>query len=124
MPSPRSRSPSKWAAASSATTSARLLKDGTRAADYVGVEVKRERVELLTQHHRIFGVVTLARDGYRSRVTDLLNASDKDFVALAEVKVEPLDPNQSEEMHPFLAVHRRHIVYAVSHGEVPEGQKR
>lgn len=88
------------------------------------MEVKRERVELLTQHHRIFGVVTLARDGYRSRVTDLLNAQDKDFVALAQVRVEPLDEGQSTEEHPFLAVHRRHIVYAVSHGEVPEGQSR
>ncbi|MBJ7471871.1 MAG: hypothetical protein JHD16_11250 [Solirubrobacteraceae bacterium] len=88
------------------------------------MEVKRERVELLTQHHRITGVVTLARDGYRSRVSDLLNASDKDFVALGQVRVEPLDPNQEPEEHPFLAVHRRHIVYAVSHGEVPEGQRR
>ena len=88
------------------------------------MEVKRERVELLTQHHRITGVVTLARDGYRSRVSDLLNASDKDFVSLGQVKVEPLDPSQPIEEHPFLAVHRRHVVYAVSHGEVPEGERR
>ena len=101
-----------------------VLKRRPGSADNRGVEVKRERVELLTQHHRITGVVTLARDGYRSRVSDLLNASDKDFVALGNVRVEPLDPNQESEEHPFLAVHRRHIVYAVSHGEVPEGQRR
>lgn len=88
------------------------------------MEVKREKVELLTQHHRITGVVTLARDGYRSRVSDLLNASDKDFVALGQVVVEPLDRDQDTEEYPFLAVHRRHIIYAVSHGEVPEGQRR
>jgi hypothetical protein len=39
---------------------------------------------------RIHGVATLARDGFRSRVADMLNASDGDFVALTDVTIEPL----------------------------------
>ncbi|MCW2958892.1 MAG: hypothetical protein JWP18_1695, partial [Solirubrobacterales bacterium] len=34
-----------------------------------------ERVIIETVRHRIEGTVTLARDGYRSRLSDVLNAS-------------------------------------------------
>ncbi len=73
---------------------------------------RQERVLLETEHHRITGLLTLARDGYRSRVSDLLNAGERDFVSLTEVTVERLDGGGSDE-HPFLLVSRRHIVLAV-----------
>jgi len=84
------------------------------------MEHRRERIRLETARHRIEGLITLARDGYRSRVSDLLNASERDFLTLTEVKVEPLDGGPPEE-HPFLVVARRHIVFAVSPPEEPEG---
>ncbi len=73
---------------------------------------RTERVIFETESHRISGLLTLARDGYRSRVSDLLNANERDFVSLTEVTVERLDGGAAEQ-HPFLAVSRRHIVLAV-----------
>ncbi len=58
------------------------------------------------------GLVTLARDGYRSRMSDLLNANERDFVPLTDVIVERLDGGSSEQ-HAFVAVSRRHIVLAL-----------
>ncbi len=82
------------------------------------MEHREERIRLETARHRIEGSITLARDGYRSRVSDVLNASERDFLTLTEVTVEPLDGSPSED-HPFLAVARRHIVFAVASVEEP-----
>ena len=59
------------------------------------------------------GRLTLARDGYRSRVSDVLNASERDFITLTEVTVAPLEGGPVE-LHPYLTLARRHIVFAVS----------
>ena len=75
------------------------------------VEHRLERVTLETQRHRITGALTLARDGYRSRISDLLNATGRDFISLTDATIEPLDGGQSGERHDFLAVHRDHIVF-------------
>jgi Family of unknown function (DUF6812) len=83
------------------------------------MEHRQERIRLETPRHRIEGLLTLARDGYRSRVSDVLNASERDFLTLTEVSVEPLDGGPVEA-HPFLAVARRHIVFAVATPEEPE----
>ncbi len=77
------------------------------------MEHREERIRLETARHRIEGSITLAREGYRSRVSDVLNASERDFLTLTEVTVRPLDGGPVED-HPFLAVARRHIVFAVS----------
>lgn len=77
---------------------------------------RQERVILETERHRVIGLVTLARDGYRSRVSDLLNANEREFIPLTDVTVERLDGGGSEQ-HAFLAVSRRHIVLAVDASE-------
>lgn len=77
------------------------------------MEHRQERIRIETARHRIEGLITLARDGYRSRVSDVLNASERDFLTLTDVSLEPLDGGPLES-HPFLAVARRHIVFAVS----------
>ena len=89
------------------------------AENQEGMDFRRERVRLETERHRIEGVLTLARDGYRSRVSDLLNASERDFLTLTEVTVAPLDGGPIE-VHPYLTVARRHIVFAVAASEEPE----
>lgn len=76
------------------------------------IDHRRERICLETSRHRIEGYVTLARDGFRSRVSDMLNASERDFLTLTDATVELLDGSRRER-HAFLAVARRHIVYAV-----------
>ena len=56
-----------------------------------GSEERRERIRLETPRHRIEGSLMLARDGYRSRVSDMLNASERDFLTLTDVTLQPLE---------------------------------
>ena len=74
---------------------------------------RKERIRIETERHRVEGILTLARDGYRSRVSDVLNASERDFLTLTDVAVTPLDGGPVE-LHPYLTLARRHIVFAVS----------
>jgi flavin-dependent dehydrogenase len=71
---------------------------------------RTERVELETTRHHITGDVTLAADGFRSRISDLLNATEREFLSLTDVEITPLaggDPVR----RPFVAVSRQHIVF-------------
>lgn len=84
--------------------------------DAGGIDHRRERIRIETERHRIIGSLTLARDGYRSRISDVLNAPERDFLTLTEVSVEPLSGGPIE-LHPFLTLARRHIVFAVAASE-------
>ncbi len=84
-----------------------------------GTEHRKERIRIETERHRIEGVLTLARDGYRSRVSDVLNASERDFITLTDVTVAPLEGG-ARELHPDFMLARRHIVFAVAASETPE----
>lgn len=53
--------------------------------------------------------MTPARDGYRSPASDVLNATERDFLPLTEVTVEPFDGCAVASSFEFLAVHRGHI---------------
>jgi hypothetical protein len=75
---------------------------------------RQERILIETDRHRIEGLLTLARDGYRSRVSDVLNATERDFISLTDVTVELLGHEGPGTRHDFLAVSRRHIVIAIS----------
>ena len=79
-----------------------------------------ERISIDTARHRIVGVATLASDGYRSRLSDLLNAPEREFIALTDATVELLDGDSEVMNHDFIAVHRQHVVFAVSLGEVAQ----
>lgn len=79
-----------------------------------------ERISIDTTRHWIVGVATLASDGYRSRLSDLLNAPEREFLALTDATVELLDHDDDAEHFDFIAVHRQHIVFAVPLGEVTE----
>ena len=81
---------------------------------------RRERVRIETERHRIEGVLTLARDGYRSRVSDVLNAVERDFITLTDVTVTPLEGGPVE-LHRYLTLGRRHIVFAVAADDSVEG---
>jgi hypothetical protein len=88
--------------------------------DAPGMDHRTERIRIETERHRIEGVITLARDGYRSRVSDVLNASERDFLTLTEVTVAPLEGGPVE-LHPYLTLARRHIVFAVAASEIAQG---
>jgi hypothetical protein len=87
--------------------------EDTSHDDLPNASQRRERVRIETERHRIEGSLTLARDGYRSRVSDVLNASERDFLTLTEVTVAPLEGGPVE-LHPYLTLARRHIVFAVA----------
>ena len=72
---------------------------------------RRERIRIETERYRIEGFLTLARDGYRSRVSDLLNASERDFLTLTDVAVDEIGrgvedvvrlhhPGRAKTLHP------------------------
>ncbi len=74
---------------------------------------RTSRVLIETQRHRISGLLTLARDGYRSRVSDFLNATERDFISLTDVTVELIGHDGPGTHHDVLNVSRRHIVIAI-----------
>jgi uncharacterized protein DUF6812 len=83
------------------------------ARDEQGVDRRTERVRIETERLRIEGGLTLARDGFRSRVSDMLNAAERDFITLTDVTVAPLEGGP-RELHPYLTLARRHIVFVVN----------
>lgn len=99
----------------------RRVTDEERTNDQQpSIDHRRERVRVETERHRIEGFLTLARDGYRSRVSDVLNASERDFLTLTDVTVTPLEGGPPE-LHAYLTLARRHIVFAVSAHEDFDG---
>ena len=80
---------------------------------------RHERVYLETARHRITGRLTLPADGYRSRLSDFLNASERDFISLTDVSMQALDehgrPGDPVE-HPFVTVARQHVILATTTG--------
>jgi hypothetical protein len=88
--------------------------------DAQGMDHRTERIRIETERHRIEGAMTLARDGYRSRASDVLNASERDFITLTEVTVSPLEGGPVE-LHEYLSIGRRHIVFAVAADDASTG---
>ncbi len=76
------------------------------------MDQRQERLLIETDRHRIRGEVTLARDGFRSRISDMLNAPERDFIALTDVTIEPLDGGAALTCE-FLALARAKIVFAM-----------
>jgi hypothetical protein len=94
-----------------------MSPDELSPEEFPGMEHRQERIRIETERHRIEGVLTLARDGYRSRVSDVLNASERDFITLTEVTVSPIEGGPTE-LHPYLTLARRHIVFAIAPSEL------
>ena len=76
---------------------------------------RQERITLETQSHRITGDLTLAANGFRSRVSDLLNATEREFISLTDVELVPLDGGEPTRRE-FVAVSRQHIVFVTPLG--------
>jgi hypothetical protein len=77
------------------------------------VQHRSERVLVETDRYRIFGSLSLPREGYRSRMSDFLNSSDRDFISLTDVVMEAVGGDGSTSRHEYIAVARRHIVFAM-----------
>ncbi len=77
------------------------------------MEHREKRIVVETARHRISGVLRLPRDGYRSRLTDYLTASERAFLPLTEVEIRPLDGVGEPERRPYTAVSISHVVLAM-----------
>lgn len=90
------------------------------------VEHRDERIIVETDRHRITGLLRLPVDGYRSRLTDYLNASERVFLALTDVEVASLHGTARVEQRDFVALSLRHIVLAMPAEDAeefrPDGQ--
>jgi hypothetical protein len=79
---------------------------------------REERMLFETDRYRIRGTVVLPRGGYRSRISDALNATERAFIPLTDVTIEPLNGNGDgsgqSTRHAFLALARSHIVFALT----------
>src|SRR5580658_6051807 len=70
----------------------------------VPMEHREERIVVETGRYRITGTLQMPRDGYRSRLTDYLNAAERAFIALTDVVVESLDGADNPGTRAFVAV--------------------
>jgi hypothetical protein len=77
------------------------------------MEHRDERIIVETDRYRISGMLHLPRDGYRSRLTDYLNASERTFLALTDVEISPLDGNGGPNRRPFMVLSLHHVVLAM-----------
>ncbi len=79
------------------------------------MDTREEQVVVETERYRLTGTVRLPAEGYRSRLTDHLNAGGHEFLALTDVEVVSLDdPARPPTRHEYVALGRRHIVFATS----------
>jgi hypothetical protein len=84
------------------------------------MDTREERVVVETERYRLTGTVRLPAEGYRSRLTDHLNAGEHEFLALTDVEVVSLDePSRPPTHHAYVALGRRHIVFATSADAAP-----
>jgi hypothetical protein len=73
------------------------------------MDVRRERVVVETDRYRVEGMLTLPREGYRSRLSDHINRRDQEFFTIQEADVTSLDASGRDWQAPVLMLARRHI---------------
>ncbi len=82
------------------------------------MEVRKERVVVETDRYRVEGMLTLPKEGYRSRVSDHVNRRDQEFFTMVECELVSLDGSGRDWKTPVLMLARRHIRLIVP---APEG---
>jgi hypothetical protein len=83
------------------------------------MQLRHERVRIETARHEIEATLQLPQEGFRSRLTDFLNAQGDDFLALTDAEVTWLDGARAPEHHAYLALASRHVVLVVELSPAP-----
>ncbi len=81
--------------------------------------LRSERVRIETARHEIQATLQLPQEGFRSRLTDFLNAQGDDFLALTDAEITWLDGTRAPERHAFLALAARHVVLVAELNPAP-----
>ena len=74
------------------------------------MEHRDERIVVETDRYRITGMVSIPKEGYRSRVSDFLNLSERSVLALTDVEIAPIDSVGTTERRAFMALSVAHVV--------------
>jgi hypothetical protein len=77
------------------------------------MDSREERIVIETGRYRITGTLRMPRDGYRSRLTDYLNAAERTFIALTNVVIESVDGDSAVRERAFIAVSLSQIALAM-----------
>ncbi len=75
------------------------------------MDTRVQRVVIETTRFRIVGDVTLPTEGFRTRLSDVLNRQDTGFISLVNVELSPIG-GEDTESQPFVAVARNQIQIA------------
>ena len=76
-----------------------------------------------TDRHRIEGVLTLSAEGTRSRLSDYLNARDREFIVLRDASIVPLEGHGGERrLEPVIIVAKRQICLVTPAPEPTAGE--
>ena len=73
------------------------------------MDLRQEQVVVETDRYRIEGLLTLPREGYRSRLSDHVNRRDQEFFTIQGARLTALDGSGSEWEAPVLMLASRHI---------------
>jgi hypothetical protein len=68
-----------------------------------------ERIVLETHRYRIEGEIMLPPQGYRSRLSDYLNDTDREFLIVLDARITRLDDPDTPTAIPVLMVHRARV---------------
>ena len=79
------------------------------SVDCPAVENRQEKVVVETDRYRVEGMLTLPREGYRSRVSDHVNRRDQEFFTILDAQLVALDGSGRDWATPVLMLARRHI---------------
>lgn len=75
------------------------------------MDTRVQRVVLQTTRFRIVGDVTLPTEGFRTRLSDVLNRQDTGYIPLVDVELTPASGGDMQKL-PFVAVARSRIEIA------------
>jgi hypothetical protein len=75
------------------------------------MDTRVQRIVIETTRLRIVGDVTLPTEGFRTRLSDVLNRQDTGFIPLVNVELSPIGGGDLESQ-PFVAVARNQIQIA------------
>ena len=75
------------------------------------METRVQRVVLETTRFRIVGNVTLPTEGFRTRLSDVLNRQDTGYIPLVDVELTPAEGGETQKLG-FAAVARTSIEIA------------
>lgn len=72
---------------------------------------RHERVIVETDRYRFVGTLTLPAEGYRTRVSDLFNTTDREFIVLSDVEITAHGIADEIGRRPFAAISRSRVVF-------------